>query len=91
MKARAIIEALLKREAKVKNKTLGEQLAATEAKATLAEMLVAVEIDTLGNKLPMVNTEALVDTLAYRVKSGCPVASLQTCQSGRRDTYIGSN
>ena len=55
---------LVKREAKVKNNTLGERLAAREDKATLAEMLVALEVDILGDKLSMVNTEALVETLA---------------------------
>ena len=64
MKAKAIIEALVKREPKVKNKTLGERLAAREAKVTLAQMLVAVEVDIPGDKLSKVNTEALLDTLA---------------------------
>ena len=68
IQATAIIEALVKSQSKVKNKTLGERLAEVEGLSTLADMLVAVEVDTLGEKLSMVNTKALVDTLAYTVK-----------------------
>ena len=49
----------------MENKTLGERLAEVEAKSTLEDRLVGVKLDTLGNKL---STDALVDTLAYRVK-----------------------
>ena len=68
IQAKAIIEALVKSQAKVENKTLGERLAEVEGLSTLADMLVAVEVDKLGEKLFMVNTKALVDTLAYTVK-----------------------
>ena len=68
IQAKAIIEALVKSQAKVENKTLGERLAEVEGLSTLADMLVAVEVDKLGEKLSMVNTKALVDTLAYTVK-----------------------
>ena len=67
---KAIIEALVKSQSKVENKTLGERLAEVEGLSTLADMLVAVEVDTLGEKLSMVNTKALVDTLAYTVSVG---------------------
>ena len=52
----------------MENKTPGERLAEVEGLSTLADMLVAVEVDTLGEKLFMVNTKALVETLAYRLK-----------------------
>ena len=39
-----------------------------EAKAALADMLVAVEVDKLSDKLTVVKTKALVERLAYRVK-----------------------
>ena len=68
IQAKAIIEALVKSQAKVENKTPGERLAEVEGLSTLADMLVAVEVDTLGEKLFMVNTKALVETLAYRLK-----------------------
>ena len=68
VKAKAIIEALVKRQAKVENKTLGERLAEVQAKATLADRLVAVEVDTLRDKLSMVRTEVLGDKLAYGKK-----------------------
>ena len=67
---KAIIEALVKSQSEVENKTLGERLAEVEGLSTLADMLVAVEVDTLGEKLSMVNTKALVDTLAYTVSVG---------------------
>jgi len=38
------------------------------AKATIAEMLIALEVDTLLNKLSVVKIKALVVTFAYRVK-----------------------
>ena len=38
-----------------------------EAKATLADMLLAVEVDTLGDKLYLVKNKALVEKLDYRV------------------------
>ena len=47
--------------------TLGERLAEAETKGTVADMPVAVEVDTVEDKLFVVITEALVDTLAYRV------------------------
>lgn len=62
--AKAIINALLQRQAKVENKTFGEALAEVQAKATLADMLVAVEVVTLADKLSTVKTEFLVDTVA---------------------------
>ena len=61
MQAKEIVEALVKREAKVENKTLSERLAEVEAKSTLEERLVAVKLDTLKDKL---SNDALVDTLA---------------------------
>ena len=62
--AKAIINALLQRQAKVENKTFGEALAEVQAKATLADMLVAVEVVTLADKLSTVKTDLLVDTIA---------------------------
>ena len=53
---KAIIEAPLKSQAKVENKTLRKRLAKVKAKATLADMLVVVEVDTLWDKLIMVKT-----------------------------------
>jgi len=70
VKAKAIIEARVKMQAKVENNTLGERVAEVKAKATLPDMLVAVEFDTAEDKLSVVKTKALVDTLAYRVKEG---------------------
>ena len=61
MQAKEIVEALVKREAKVENKTLSERLAEVEAKSTLEERLVAVKLDTLKDKP---SNDALVDTLA---------------------------
>ena len=52
----------------MENKTLGKRVAEVGPKPTLADRLVAVEVDTLGHKLCMVKTKALVDTLAYRVR-----------------------
>ena len=37
------------------------------AKATLPDMLLAVEVDTLGDKLYLVKNKALVEKLDYRV------------------------
>ena len=42
VKAKAIIERLVE---KVENKTLGERLAGVKAKVTLADRLIAVEVD----------------------------------------------
>ena len=53
---KAIIEAPLKSQAKVENKTLRKRLAEVKAKAKLADMLVVVEVDTLWDKLFMVKT-----------------------------------
>ena len=53
VKAKAIIEALVQRHAKVEKKTLGERLAKVKAKATLADKVVVVEVDILGDKLSM--------------------------------------
>ena len=53
---KAIIEALVKSQAKVENKTLRKRLAEVKAKAKLADMLVVVEVDTLWDKLFMVKT-----------------------------------
>jgi len=39
-----------------------------EAKATIADMLVALEVDTPLDKLSVIKIKALVVTLAYRVK-----------------------
>jgi len=57
VQAKAIIEALVKSHAKVENKTLCERLAELGARDTLANMLVAVEVDTLSDKLSMVKTK----------------------------------
>ena len=35
-----------------------------EAKATLHDMLVAIEVDTLSDKLTVVTTKALLDKIA---------------------------
>ena len=53
---KAIIEPPLKIQAKVENKTLRKRLAKVKAKATLADMLVVVEVDTLWDKFSMVKT-----------------------------------
>ena len=53
---KAIIEAPLKIQAKVQNKTLRKRFAKVKAKATLADMLVVVEVDTLWDKFSMVKT-----------------------------------
>ena len=37
------------------------------AKATLADRLLAIEVDALADKMSMIKTEALEDTFAYRV------------------------
>ena len=58
-----IIKTLVKRQPKVEQNKLGKRLAKKEAKALLPVRLVAVEVDTLADKLCMVKTEALVDTL----------------------------
>ena len=39
----------------MENKTLGERLAEVEAKVTLADWLIAVEVDTLRDKLSILN------------------------------------
>ena len=63
-----IIKALVKRQAKVKNRKLGERLAKMEAKSSLADRLVALEVDVLADDVCMVKTEGLVATVAYKVK-----------------------
>ena len=63
-----IIKALVKRQAKVKNRKLGERLAKMEAKSSLADRLVALEVDVLADYVCMVKTEGLVATVAYKVK-----------------------
>ena len=68
MITKAIIEALVERQANVGNKTLIVRLAEARAKLRPADRLVAIEVNTLGDKLSMVKTEALLDTHAYRVK-----------------------
>ena len=89
VKAKAIVEALVEREAKVENKKLGERLAKVEADATLTDRVVAVEVDTLRDKLCMVRTEALIDKLAYgKKRGGWPDPMLHTCRAGRRDCDI---
>ena len=40
----------------MENKTLGERVAEVESKTTLADMLVAVEVDTHAEKLSIVKT-----------------------------------
>ena len=65
---KAIIEALVERQANEGNKTLIERLTEARAKLRLADRVLAIEVNTLGDKLCMVKTEALVDTHAYRVK-----------------------
>lgn len=40
----------------MENKTLGERVPEVESKTTLADMLVAVEGDTLAEKLSIVKT-----------------------------------
>lgn len=44
VQAKATIEAVVRSQAKVKDKTLGERLAEVKAKVTHAEMLVAVDV-----------------------------------------------
>ena len=63
-----IIKAMVKRQAKVKNRKLGERLAKMEAKSLLADRLVALEVDVLADDVCMVKTEGLVATVAYKVK-----------------------
>ena len=63
-----IIKALVKRQAKVKNRKLGERLAKMEAKSSLADRLVALEVDVVADDVCMVKTEGLVATVAYKVK-----------------------
>ena len=53
---KAIIEAPVKSQAKVENKTLRKRLAEVKVRATLADMLVVVEVDILWHKLSMVKT-----------------------------------
>jgi len=72
----------------VENNTLGERLAKVEAKAILADRLVAVEFDTLADKLCMVKAVAVADTVAYRVKEVHVKTMLHTCEGGRREAYI---
>ena len=68
MKAKAIIEALVERQQKVKTNTEGKRLAKVDSRATLADRLVAAEVDRLGDKLSIIKTEALVDALVCRLK-----------------------
>ena len=63
-----INETLVKKQAIVEKNTLGERLAKVKAKATVADRLVAVPVDTLGDGLSTVKTVAAADTVAYRVK-----------------------
>ena len=63
VKAKVKIEALGKRKAKVENKKLGER----GSQGMTCGRMVAVEVDRLGDKLSMVKTQALVETIAYRV------------------------
>ena len=63
-----IIKAMVKRQAKVKNRKLGERVAKMEAKSLLADRLVALEVDVLADDVCMVKTEGLVATVAYKVK-----------------------
>ena len=44
VQAKATIEAVVRSQAKVEDKTLGERLAEVKAKVTHAEMLVAVDV-----------------------------------------------
>ena len=86
--AKAIIGALVKSQGKVKNKTLGERLAEVDGLSTLTDSLVAVEVDTLGEKLSMAKTKALVDTLAYRVKEVDFQALCYTLAKADSEIYI---
>ena len=88
IQAKAIIEALVKSQGKVENKTLGERLAEVEGLCTLADMVVAEKVDTLEEKLSMVNTKALVDTLAYRVKEVDLQALCFTLAKADAEIYI---
>ena len=63
VKAKVKIKALGKRKAKVENKKLGE----SGSQGMTCGRMVAVEVDRLGDKLSMVKTKALVETIAYRV------------------------
>ena len=47
-------------QTKVKKKALGKRLAEVEAKALVAKMLVAVEVDILSDKMSVVKTKAHV-------------------------------
>ena len=67
MKAKAINEALVEKQAIVENNRLGKRLDKVEAKATVVDRLVAVEVDTLADKRSMVKTVALANTVAHRV------------------------
>ena len=55
------------------------------AKATLADMLVAIEVDTIKDKLSVVKTKALVHTCLQSERGGCAGAMLNRCRGGRRD------
>ena len=60
VQATPIIEALVEMQTKVKKKALGKRLAEVEAKALVAKMLVAVEVDILSDKMSVVKTKAHV-------------------------------
>lgn len=47
-----------------------------EANTRAADRLVVIDVDSVGDKLSMVKTEALVVTLAYRIKQ---VGDLTVC------------
>lgn len=51
-----LVQVEVKRLAQVENKTLGERVPEVESKTTLADMLVAVEVDTHAEKLSIVKT-----------------------------------
>ena len=67
VKAKSINEALVKKQAIVEKKKLCERLAKVKAKAILADRLVAIQVETLGDGLSTVKTVAAADTVAHRV------------------------
>ena len=67
-----------------------KELAEVQAKTALTDRVVEVEIHTLGDKLSMIRTEALVDTLAYRVKKVDMQAPCYTLAEVDAETLIYS-
>ena len=56
-----------------------------QAKATLADMLVAIEVDTIKDKLSVVKTKVLIHTWLLIERGRCAGAMLNRCRGGRRD------